>query len=197
MVPRGRPPLERGVLAFDVPGLVVPEAVVLDTSFVVEALLPSQPHYLGCRSFLERLMLSHALVVFNRLLELELAEAAYKIALKERFGKGGPMTMRGDGRALRRAARLAEEIKESWSDTLSVLAWRRVELDDVVELVPELMSRGLASYDAVHAATATVVGVGHIVTLDTGFGRTRESDLVILVDHSRLASCRKHRTRAV
>ncbi len=43
MAPRGRPPLPRGVLAFDAPGWEPPRAVVLDTSVVVGALLPNQP----------------------------------------------------------------------------------------------------------------------------------------------------------
>jgi predicted nucleic acid-binding protein len=140
----------------------VPAEVVLDTSFIVDALLPSQERHVACRDYLERLVVGDTFVIFNRLLELELAEAAYKIALKERFGKRRFMEMRGDGRALRRASRLAGLLRESWSDVLDTLAWGRVELSESIGLVPDLMKRGLASYDAVHAATALTTNVRYL-----------------------------------
>lgn len=174
----------------------MPAAVVFDTSFLVDALLPGQTHHLACRRYLERVVSADTFVVFNRLLELELAEAAYKVALKERFGNRS-MRMRGDGRALRRAARLAEKMQQSWVEVLDAIPWGRVELDEVVDLVPDLMKRGLASYDAAHVATAQVAEIEHLVTIDAGFGRTSETDLTVLVDSSRVASCRRHRTRAI
>ncbi len=52
---------------------------------------------------------------------------------------------------------------------------------------------GVASYDAVHAATAIAAGAEAIVTLDTGFGLLPQPLLTIYTDRSRLASCRRKR----
>lgn len=54
---------------------------------------------------------------------------------------------------------------------------------------------GIASYDAVHAATAIAAGATAIVTLDTGFALLPASQLAIYTDRSRLASCRGKRPR--
>ncbi len=51
---------------------------------MVEALLPSQPDHAQCVAFLQRLAASDCLVVFNRLLEVELHETLFNVALKER-----------------------------------------------------------------------------------------------------------------
>ena len=42
MTQQGRPPLPRGVIAFDAPDWQPPKAVVLDTNVVAEALLPNE-----------------------------------------------------------------------------------------------------------------------------------------------------------
>jgi len=52
---------------------------------------------------------------------------------------------------------------------------------------------GIASYDAVHAASAA--GAEAIVTLDTGFALLPSAQLAIYTDRSRLASCRDKRPR--
>jgi predicted nucleic acid-binding protein len=54
---------------------------------------------------------------------------------------------------------------------------------------------GLASYDAIHAASAVAAGAEAIVTLDTGFALLPASLLTIYTDRSRLASCRTKRPR--
>jgi predicted nucleic acid-binding protein len=54
---------------------------------------------------------------------------------------------------------------------------------------------GLASYDAVHAASAIAAGAKAIVTLDTGFALLPSAQLAIYTDRSRLASCRAKRSR--
>lgn len=181
----GRRPLDRGVLPFDTPDAPLPPVVVLDTSFVIDALIPTQPLHRVCADYLKRLQSAQTAVAFNRLLELEVPEAAYKIALKERFGRNF-LRMRGDGRALRRAGRLADELERSWRDVLDTFRWAVVEVADVVDEVPGLMRRGLGSYDSAHAATAIVAGIEHLVTLDTGFGRADQADLTVLTDSSRL-----------
>ena len=51
----GRPPLPRGVFAFDEPGWVIPDTVLLDTSVAAEALLPNQPEHAACAELVRRL----------------------------------------------------------------------------------------------------------------------------------------------
>lgn len=168
MPPLGRPALARGVFPLDDLRLDVPREVVLDTSFVVEALIESQPAHLVCAQFLLELVFADATLYFNRLLELELAETAFKIALRERHADF--KRARSDGRARRRAGRLMEEARRAWDEVLSAFPHARIEIEEVAEAVPALMTaHGLASYDAVHAATADRVGVRSIVTLDSGF----------------------------
>ncbi|HTZ87572.1 MAG TPA: hypothetical protein VMB05_12965 [Solirubrobacteraceae bacterium] len=84
MTGRGRPVLPRGVHAFDAPTWQPPQTVVLDTSVVVEALLPNQPEHHACLGVLDQPAASHSAVLYNRLLEIELWEATFNLALRER-----------------------------------------------------------------------------------------------------------------
>jgi PIN domain len=71
-----------------------------------------------------------------------------------------------------------------------------VRLGQVPHSVPAFMiDHGLASYDAVHAASAIAAGAKAIVTTDTGFALLPASLLTVYTDRSRLASCRKKRPR--
>ena len=198
MSPGGRPPLTHNVVAFNpAGGAPVLAGVVLDTSFVADALLVGQPRHAPCLGFLSFLAVWGTTVYFNRLLELELAEVAYKVAIKVRFGTRRARQMRTDGRALRRASRLADRLAPNWEGALANFSWARAEIEDVVDELPALMRRGLASYDAVHAATALKLGVGHLVTTDSGFGLVRQPDLTIVTDQSLLVACRRHRKRSI
>lgn len=53
---------------------------------------------------------------------------------------------------------------------------------------------GLASYDAIHAATAEYTS-GVIITTDTSFASLPQSRLTVYVDRGRLAVCRQRRSR--
>ena len=141
MSPRGRPALPRGVEAFDAPGHRPPEQAVLDTSFVVDALLVGQPRHPAAYRYLLLLAAVGTNVYFNRLLELELAEAAYKIAIKEQFGNKRARDMRTDGRALRRANRLVGRLMTAWSGLLNTFTWGVVEIHEIASEVPTLMGR--------------------------------------------------------
>lgn len=166
---------------------------MLDTSFVVEALLPAQPHHVAARSYLSRLAEAGTIVVFNALLETELAEVAYQLALKERHPRNWKR-FRHDGRARRRANRLLNDVLSSWAEVLTAFDHARFDLDDVIGRVPGLMAaHGLASYDAVHAATALEAGVTAIVTTDAGFASLPKR-IVLYVDASRVTACRRFRT---
>lgn len=113
MAQRGRPPLSRGILSFEAEDWAPPPTLLLDTTIVVEALLPSQPHHAACVAFFDRIAGSETTLIFNRLLETELCEVLFNIALKEQHGKRWK-TARYDGRARRRAGRLLDGGLRSW-----------------------------------------------------------------------------------
>jgi predicted nucleic acid-binding protein len=93
-------------------------------------------------------------VFYSSLVDLELIETGYKIALKERWKKKWK-SRRPDGRVRRRAARIAESAAETWSAFAGAINARRINVGDVMGDVPRLMGRyGLGSYDVVHVATA-------------------------------------------
>ncbi len=195
MARRGRPPLARGVLSFEAPDWSPPDALLLDTSVVVEALLPSQPDHAECVAFLQRLAASDCLVVFNRLLEVELHETLFNVALKERHGKRWA-SARHDGRVRRRAGRLLEVGTSAWSDLLDSLSWASIDLEEVVEKVPPLIrGYGFRSYDAVHAATLEVAEVNDIATLDHGFAALPQSRATLHTTAARAVTMRARRKR--
>lgn len=171
----------------------VPPCVCLDTSFVVEALLTSQPLHESCARYLARLAEASADLLVSRLLELELREATFQIALKERHPRDWKR-FRGDGRARPRAARLTADITSAWDAVLENFVWTEVEIVDVMSSVAGFMEHGLASYDAVHAATAATSDPPRVVTIDAGFAAVPESELKLYVDSSRLQSCRSRRS---
>jgi len=174
--------------------MVVPPAqLVLDTSFVVEALIATQPRHLECHAFLAYVTQAGSRVHFNRLLELELWEATYRFALKElRFGRG-TRNVRHEPRALRRAKAVREEVETAWREVLALIDSVTVDLGEVVAWVPQLMTCGVSSYDAVHAATAIYVGVRPLVTLDYHFSLVPEATLELLVPRNRVRACRDRR----
>src|SRR5439155_9919712 len=129
--------------------LVPPRELVLDTSFVVDALIPSQARHGECRTFLGYMAAAGSIVFFNRLLEAELWEAAYKIALKELHPKKRAAEVRHDRRTLRRAKTLREEVDEAWREVLTALDWADIDLSEVHAWVPHMMAYGLTSFDAV------------------------------------------------
>ncbi len=190
---RGRPPATRGVFPLEDPGLLLSELVALDTSFVVEALIETQPlHGVGA-AFFERLVQAGATVVTSELLEVELAEAAFAIALKQRWGRQW-RAHRTDGRARRTARQLLAEVGRRSELLFSTIDRISIPVGRVTTAAATLMTdHGLASYDAVHAAAAIAAGADAIATLDTGFALLPARLLTIYTDRSRLASCRAKR----
>jgi predicted nucleic acid-binding protein len=134
-------------------------------------------------------------VSVNRFLELELWEATYRIALRERHPKKCHRDARTNRAVLRRARALRDEVDAAWHDILSALEWVVVvDLAEVQERVPSLMRHGLTSYDAVHAATAEYADIRPFVTLDYHFAAVPENDLQLSVAASRLRPCRERRS---
>lgn len=197
MVARGRPPLPRGVLAFDAPEWEPPETVVLDTNVVAEALLPKEPEHFPCLAVLERLATSGTTVVFSGLLEIELWEVVFNLALRERHPRKNLRHVRYDNRVRPRAGRLLQRARKAWQEDLrSPLAWSRIEMHEIAEDVPKLMQEyGLQSYDAVHAATLLASEVTDFVTRDGGFAVLPPAVATLHTTQARLASTRARRRR--
>lgn len=130
---------------------------------------------------------------FNRLLEAELWEAAYQIALRELHPGKRASDVRHDGRTRRRGKRLRSQVEEAWDTVLNALDWVDTELVEVGPWVGEMMGYGLSSYDAVHAATAAYVDVRPFVTLDYHFSCVPQRYLELYVPTNRVAPCRKRR----
>jgi predicted nucleic acid-binding protein len=189
----GRRPATRGVFAIEEPELLLPNPIALDTSFVVEALIATQPLHAVCRAFLTRIIDSDVSVATSELLRVELAEAAFATALKERWA-GQWRRHRTDGRARRRAARLLNPTLTRYDELLGTLRHISIPLGDTASAAATFMTNyGLASYDAAHAASAVAAGANAIVTIDTGFALLPASLLTVYTDRSRLASCRSKR----
>ncbi len=183
----------RGVFAIEDQALVLPDPIALDTSFVVEALLSTQPLHAVCDDFLTRIGDSDITVVTSDLLAVELAETAFAIALKERWGRHW-RGHRTDGRARRPAKHLLNDTISRYETLLLSIDHFPVPLADTATVARNVMtSYGIASYDAAHAASAIAADAEAIVTLDTGFALLPASVLTVYTDRSRLASCRKKR----
>jgi predicted nucleic acid-binding protein len=193
--PGGRQPATRGVFAIEEEELLLRDPIALDTSFVVEALIATQPLHDVCRSFLTRVFESGAAVVTSELLHVELAEAAFAIALKERWA-GQWRRHRTDGRSRRRAGRLLNDTLMRYDKMLGSLTHISIPLGDITPAAIAFMTDyGIASYDAAHAASAIAADANAIVSLDTGFAVLPTSQLTIYTDRSRVASCRSKRPR--
>ena len=161
----------------------------------MEALLPSQPGHAACVAFFERVAASDCTLVFNRLLEMELCEVLFNVALKERYGRRWARA-RYDGRARRRAGRLLEDGRRAWHELLDSLSWSYVELNEVSNEAPELMrAYGFRSYDAVHAASLAVAGLHDMATLDHGFAALPQTRLTVHTTRARVSTMRRRRAR--
>lgn len=172
-----------------------PPGIVLDTSVAIHAVFPVERYHAESRDFLIRLAQQETRLYFNDLLWAELLEAAFKLALKERFGNEW-RRRRMDGRARRRAKRLVDDAAAAWDEILSYFIWATLPLEQALERVPELMGDyGLGSYDAVHVATALALGLETIATTDHGFADVPAAALRLLVPRPMVGSCRRRRSR--
>ena len=185
------------MLAFDAPDWQPPKAVVLDTNVVAEALLPNEQEHRPCLALLERLADRGVAIVFSRLLEIELWEAVFNLALRERHPRKSLRHVRYDNRVRPRAARLLRQAHEAWEKTLASLAWSVIEIHEVSHDVPKLMQDyGLQSYDAVHAATLTASGLTDFLTRDGGFAVLPPAVATLHTTQARLPTTRVRRQRA-
>ena len=181
------------MFAIEDPQLVLPDRVALDTSFLVEALLETQPHHHSCAGFLARLVETRVPLVTSELVAVELAEAVCAIAIAQRWGRRWRQH-RTDGRARRPARRLLAELQARLDQATAPTDHLTVPIGIVTTDATELMlAYGLASYDAVHAATAIAAGADSIATTDTSFALLPASMLTVYTDRTRLTNCRSKR----
>lgn len=194
MAPRGRPPSPRGVFSFESDTWHAPRSILVDTSVVVDALVPSAPSHPACAKLFEDLAAADATVVYNDLLKTELCEVLFRLALAERWGTRRGERARYDGRARRRAGRLLEAGLAAWSGILDAVDSFAVDHATVSGEVPKLMrSYGLGSYDAIHVATAGHMGVDDVATLDLGFASVPPSVLIVHTTRARASAMRQRR----
>jgi predicted nucleic acid-binding protein len=147
------------IVAFDEPEWTPPEAVVLDTSVVAEALLTDQPEHVSCDALLVRLADCKTAVVFNRLLEMELWEVVFNDALRARMPRRQLRHGRFTRAARDGAGKDLDHAMQGWKQILGTLDWQYVELHEIAEAVPDLMrSYGLQSYDASPRPDAATAG---------------------------------------
>jgi predicted nucleic acid-binding protein len=185
------------VLAFDAAGWKPPDAVVVDTNVIAEKMLPDEPEFASCDAMLRRFMEAGTLVVFNRLLELELWEVVAEHALRRAVPGRDRRLRRFDADVRRGPAAALDRAKLLWDELLDDLTWECVEVSEVADAVPDLMrSYGLQSYDAVHAATLLASGVTDFVTRDAGFAVLLPEDATLHTTTSRLSRTRSRRRRA-
>jgi predicted nucleic acid-binding protein len=185
------------IVAFDSLSWEPPAAVVLDTSVVAEALLFDEPEHAVCDILLKRLTDEGTMVVFNRLLEIELWEVLFNQALRAALSSKDIRHGRFESNARAAAGAALADGMRGWSEIRETLDWQYVELDDVADAVPDLMrSYGLQSYDAVHAATLLASGVTDIVTRDAGYAVLLPEDATLHTTAARLSRTRSRRRRA-
>lgn len=170
---------------------------MIDTNVVAEMMLPDEPEHAACDVLLQRLANAETLVVFSRLLELELWEVVFNQALRRVLPRG----QRGLGRFERTSRQAAIEALDRanclWEELLNDLNWDCVELHEVADAVPDLMrAYGLQSYDAVHAATLLTSGVTDMVTRDAGFAVLMPEDATLHTTRRRLSRTRARRRDA-
>jgi predicted nucleic acid-binding protein len=166
---------------------------VVETRFAVYGIVSTSPGNEGVRQCLDVLAERGAVLDYNALLEVELAQQLFIGGLRDRHPKVWRRKIL-DGRARKRASRLMFDGLDAWDELIAAFDHVRVELAEVAPMVPHYMSEyGLESYDAAHAVTAVRAGVPAILTRDTDFANVPEASLTVYTDSSRVDSCRRWR----
>lgn len=186
---------ERGVLDLQVEP---PALVVLDTSAIAVALLEDQPSHREYSAFLLRAVERRTTFAYCELVDLELAQACSKRARAQHAGDRSLFVPEG--------RRLIAEVFGRWRAIISQTQSVRMPLglsDDprvlgspVRDAAFGLIERyGLDSYDAIHAATAIILGAP-LVCADRGFAHAPAELLTIITDSTGAEECRRLRVRS-
>jgi predicted nucleic acid-binding protein len=116
------------VVAFDTPAWEPPDVVVVvDTNVVAEALLQREPEHDVCDGLLQRLVQARTLVVFSRLLEVELWEVVFNHALRTHTDRRDTRHSRYRRDARHAASVTLDRAVHDWNELLDRLAWDCVE----------------------------------------------------------------------
>jgi len=176
----------RGVCAIGDPIPSGPLRVLVDTSFIVESMVESNPRHRESRELLTLLSERGASIVFSELVDLEVPQAMSYIAAlgAVRDRRAGLL----DARVRRRSRALTARTRRRWAEYLASIDWLRADLTTILDEVPAIMfSTGLRSYDAAMAATAIAHRCDAIATFDADFGRLHEVDVPLLPTDARRA----------
>jgi predicted nucleic acid-binding protein len=114
------------VVAFDAPTWESPDAIVVDTNVVAEALLQREPEHDICDALFRRLAEGRTLIVFSRLLEVELWEVVFNHALRTHTGRRDIRHSRYRHDARRAAGVMLDRAIRDWNELLDTLDWECV-----------------------------------------------------------------------
>lgn len=169
-----------------------PAGLVLETGFVVSALVPSDPHHEACSAFLEWIIRAQTVLFYNDLFELELHEAAFELAAREigrRLGPA-PRVVRYSDPDVRA---LAGELLSRWHAVVVRADAVHVESPNLLEDVRYFMERaGLSAAHAVQAGMVVASRADGIATVEERFGAV-DATLVRMYTPQRLV--RRSRSR--
>lgn len=164
----------------------MPAAVVLERSFVVAALERSAPGHDSAAGFLERMVLADTTLFFNDVLELQLQDAAFDLALRE-------VRLTGT-RSEASVSELARAMLARWQALIALTDAVYVELTPLLEDVMYYRERfGLPALDSVQAAMVMASGADGIVTVDQSFGEIDPSLLPIFTPQQFVRGTRARR----
>src|SRR5438128_2163057 len=111
----GRPPLPRGIIDIQQIDWGFPESIVLDTSSIVEFLIPGSRSHSEWKSFFSKTEQAQTVLIVNRLVLIELKDVAFNHGLQQRLGKRGAHGPgRHDGRSRRAASRSLDDVWSRW-----------------------------------------------------------------------------------
>jgi predicted nucleic acid-binding protein len=111
------------VVAFDAPSWDPPAAVVVDTNVAAEALLRRESEHASCDEAFHRMSTAGTLVVFNRLLEVELSEVIFNHAVRSHTARSDIRHTRFLPTVRRAAATIFDEAMRDWQSLLQT--WSR------------------------------------------------------------------------
>ena len=192
----GRWPAPRGVFAIEDQLLVLPDPIALDTSFVVEALLTTQPLHAACDAFLTRDRRKRRHRRHQRTASRRARRDRLRHRLKERWG-GRWRAHRTDGRSRPSAGRLLNHTVEPLRRDTGIfpqITLRSCRSSDrsMPGLHDRLRTRFLRRRTRGQRNRRRRPGDRH------ARHRLRAAalrQLTVYTDRSRLASCRKKRAR--
>ncbi|MCT9620774.1 hypothetical protein [Curtobacterium sp. C2H10] len=162
---------DRGVLSYST-CTARPDQVLLDSSFMLRALNPSEPGHVEAVAFLDRLDLIDTKILYTTLLELDVFDAAFDIGQDA-----------------------AASYIAAWQGMLGSISMHWVGVDEVASDLPLLMSTwGLTTRGAVQVATAIAADVSAFVTCDVAFGTVPREELPLLISPDGVDAARRLRS---